>query len=140
MRLVILMFVFSTTAAFAACPNLVGLYQVCDSDHGYRTKVRITQYLRAGVATYTMAWNGERHRLHIADGVERTTPVYEAGPALKRKALCDETGVLHTDLEMLNSSGDTELAIHETYALVQRELTYHVVSDGRPFETIKCRR
>lgn len=139
-QILVLLALFAAAPSWASCPRLHGLYQACQSNHNYRTKLRVIQTVREGSDVYTMAWNGERHQRHVADGTRYSTPIFDTGAVIHRQASCDELGALHGSLVMENSQGGVDITITEKYFLKDGQLIYEVTDENGPFETITCRK
>lgn len=128
---------FCSASAFA-CPQLGGLHVNCLQSDGTITKVRIVQSTLNGVVRYKVDWAGKRTAIHDADGITRTTEVFDTGLVLKRMAVCEGDMLKHT-VHMSDSSGTVKLDVTEEYTMVNRKLHFRALDESGVYNQITCR-
>ena len=127
-----------TTQTFA-CPNLAGLYRVCKSSKGEMSKLRIMQSMKDGVAVYTIAWSGERHQIHKADGVARETPIFDFGISLVSTAFCEGKAFKRTLVTKLDN-GELRDPIEQEYFIDNNILHFRATDAQGVYKDITCKK
>ena len=126
------------SASAFACPQLGGLHMNCLQSDGSITKVRIVQSNQNGVVRYKVDWAGKRTQIHDADGVIRSTEIFDTGMVLRRMAVCEGDMLKHTAL-MTDSTGTVKLDVTEEYTMVNRKLQFRALDEQGVYNEIRCR-
>lgn len=137
MRKICFLLAFSSLSALA-CPQLGGLHVNCVQSDGTITKVRIVQSNRNGVERYKVDWSGKRTQIHDADGVVRSTEIFDTGLVMKRMAVCEGDMLKHTAL-MTDSAGTVKLDVTEEYTMVNRKLHFRALDEQGVYNEVTCR-
>lgn len=128
-----------TSFSAMACPNLDGLYKVCKAVNGKINKLRIMQSTSNGSSVFKIAWSDERTQIHVADGVTRTTPIFDMGFSLMSTAMC-EGDVLKRTLSTLEADGHISMSITQEYSLEGDKLRFIAIDEKGVFKDILCKR
>jgi hypothetical protein len=121
-----------------ACPELKGLYSVCKSTKGERSKLRIDESLKEGTKVFKISWSGERTQIHIADGVTRVTPIFETGISLRSTALC-QGDVFHRTLAQ-EKNGQIGVVVEQEYSVEKGVLHFTASDEKGIYKDVSCRK
>lgn len=136
MRILALLFIFSSFSALA-CPDLQGLYRVCLSTDGVKNKLRVVQSVKNGANVYNISWSTERLQIHIADGISRTTPIFDTGLSLISTAMC-EGDILKRTLSTQEADGTISMSVTQEYSLEAGKLHFVAMDEKGVYKDITC--
>lgn len=137
MRKTLIFLSLFSTSVFA-CPHLGGLHVNCLQSDGTITKVRIVQSNQGGVVRYKVDWAGKRTQIHDADGVVRSTEIFDTGLVLKRMAVCEGDVLKHTAL-MTDATGAVKLDVTDEYTMVNKKLHFRAIDEQGVYNEVTCR-
>ena len=127
-----------TSFSALACPKLEGLYMIGQAKTGEISKLRVVQSVKDGHDVYKISWSNERMVIHTADGVARTTPIFDMGFSLQTKAYC-EGDVLVRELSTILDDGQVTQSITQTYVMEGKKLRFIARDREGEFKNILCK-
>ena len=133
MRFLSLALLVTSLPSFA-CPDLAGLYRRCVSTQGEVSKLRVVQ----NDDTFRISWSTERLIIAKADGVTRTTPIFDTGMAWITVASC-EGDTLKRHIAYQTADGQIDPGVDQSYRVKQGLLHYEARDQDGVFKEVNCR-